>query len=195
MYFWCPIIDQAEDGTIYSVTDFILQVNAMTHRTSLSASAALAQAAAIAYCISLPSFAAFKVESFLDTVVCYSSIGLGHFPETLTDDLTKRFQFLENNWPLTQREAVEEFGGGSCYCYHSVPFTLSFFVNQPFGISSLHDVISAGGDTDSNGSMVGALLGALHGKSIFSDHLIEGALAHKQVLEVAGKFAEKFGFV
>jgi ADP-ribosylglycohydrolase len=192
----CPIIDQSDDtGAIYSVTDFILQLNAMTHKTSLSASAALAQAAAVAYCISRPAFYAFHPESFMQAVTTNSSIGRNCFPETLTDDLTERLEFLDRRWPLSQKEAIEEFGGGSCYCYHSIPFTLSFFINQPYSISSLYDLIGAGGDTDSNASMLGALLGALHGKSIFPDHLIQGALDHAKVLDVAGRFAEKFGFV
>jgi len=193
----CPIIDQAEEtGEIYSVTDFILELNAMTHKTSLSASAALAQAAAVAYCINLKDFTAFNPDSFLEAVSCYSSIGRKHFPETLgADDLTARLEELNRRWPLTTAEAIQEFGGGSCYCYHSIPFSLSFFVNQPYSITSLYDVISAGGDTDSNGSIVGALLGALHGTSIFPQKLIDGALDRVKVLDVSDRFAKKFGFI
>jgi ADP-ribosylglycohydrolase len=191
-----PIIDQSEDSNkTYFVADFILQLNSMTHRTSLSSSAALAQAAAIAYCFRLQDFTAFHVDTFFKEVISASLVGESAFPETLTDNLTERLKYLEQRWPLSQAEAIEEFGGGSCYCFHSIPFTFSFFINQPYSVTSLYDVINAGGDTDSNGSMVGALLGALHGKSIFPQRLIDGVLDRDKVLDVAGRFAEKFGFV
>ena len=108
-----------------------------------------------------------------------------------TLSLTLRFESLFENQYDAQK-LIEEFGGGSCYCYNSVPFTYGFFLQNPHSVESLYDVINAGGDTDSNGSMLGALLGALHGTSIFPQHLIDGLVEREKVLEVAQRFAEKF---
>lgn len=63
-----------------------------------------------------------------------------------------------------------------------------FFLRKPHSIEALYDVISAGGDTDTNGSMVGALLGALNGPNIFPDHLIEGLDQEKEIMLVANRF-------
>jgi ADP-ribosylglycohydrolase len=52
--------------------------------------------------------------------------------------------------------------------------------------------VSAGGDADSNGSMLAGLLGALHGASIFPDHLVDGLKNKDEVLEIADQFYEKF---
>jgi ADP-ribosylglycohydrolase len=54
--------------------------------------------------------------------------------------------------------------GTSGYVVHSVPLATFCFVR--FGddaLSSLAEAIAAGGDTDTNGAIVGALVGCLHG--------------------------------
>jgi ADP-ribosylglycohydrolase len=59
-------------------------------------------------------------------------------------------------------------------------------------VESLFDVVSAGHDADTNGSMIGALLGALHGTAIFPPHLVDGLRDRKAVIEVADQLFEKF---
>jgi ADP-ribosylglycohydrolase len=67
-----------------------------------------------------------------------------------------------------------------------------FYVHNPLSIDALFDVASAGQDADSNASMIGALLGALHGTVIFPAHLVDGLRDREAVLEVADQFQEKF---
>jgi ADP-ribosylglycohydrolase len=67
---------------------------------------------------------------------------------------------------------IEAFGGGSCFVCNSLPFSYAFFAADPFGAKTLYNVIEAGGDTDSNGAMVGGLQGALLGKEIFNAELL-----------------------
>ena len=59
----------------------------------------------------------------------------------------------------------------------------------------MYDCVSAGGDADSNGSKIGALLGALHGTSVFPQQLIDGLRERETILKVADKFFDKFARV
>jgi ADP-ribosylglycohydrolase len=70
-----------------------------------------------------------------------------------------------------------------------------FFLKNPYSIDSLYEVINAGGDADSNGSMVAALLGALNGPFIFPSHLVHGLnqIQFNEVLSVADEFTEVLG--
>ena len=175
--------------------EFIKELNLMTHRTSISFSAALAQAFGVYYCLRCQTPDDFNPELFQKSVVKASAVGKQILHETQTDDdITARFEKLFAEEYDTAR-LIEEFGGGSCYCYNSVPFTYGFFLGNPHSIESLYDVVNAGGDTDSNASMLGALLGALHGMSIFPNHLVEGLVEKNRVLDVAERFSEKLGFL
>jgi ADP-ribosylglycohydrolase len=175
------------------VYKFIIDLNLMTHRTSISASAALAHVFANYYCLTHTPKTFNEVE-FIDGLVAASELGKGLEPQTLTDDITERFKDLYNHKEWDTDKIIKEYGGGSCYCYHSVPLAYMFFIKNPYSIDTLYDCISAGGDTDSTGSMVGNLLGALHGLKFFPKELLEG-LQKKEVIEpVVNDLCEKFGF-
>ncbi|MCK9459535.1 MAG: ADP-ribosylglycohydrolase family protein [Proteobacteria bacterium] len=106
------------------------------------------------------------------------------------DDVVERLALLSKHGEYDAEKLIAEFGGGSCYCYNSIPFALMFFLNNPRSIDALYDVVSAGGDADTNGSMVGALLGALNGEEIFPKHLVDGLDGKDHILEVADLFWE-----
>jgi len=169
--------------------NFIADLCAMTHQTSLAISSGLAQAAAIKYCLQQkPS--SFNANEFLDAVINASEFGKRYFPDTFVQDLSLRLAECYNykNWPVER--CVEELKG-TCYVYNSLPFSYMFFLRNPNSIDSLYQVVSAGGDTDSNASMVGALLGALNGKDIFPSHLAEKPIFNK-LNNVAERLAERF---
>jgi ADP-ribosylglycohydrolase len=166
---------------------------AMTHRTSMAVSSGLAHALAVCRCMtSTPDN--FSAPALIDAVVRASEAGRRYFSETLADDLTGRFQSLrtvtENS---TTEEFIQSFGAGSYYVYNSLPFTYAFFVRAPTRIESLYECASAGGDTDSNASMLGGLMGALCGTSIFPKKLVDGLHNRAAVLQVADQFSERFG--
>lgn len=174
--------------------EYLRHINLMTHHTSISFSAALAQTFAVHYCLKCKQPSDFSQEDFKRWVVKASGVGKQILPETQNDDdLTARFEKLFSE-PYDRDRLIGEFGGGSCYCYNSVPFSYGFFLGNPTSIESLYDVVNAGGDTDSNGAIVGALLGALNGMSIFPNHLIEGLVEKDRILDVADRFSEKIGF-
>jgi ADP-ribosylglycohydrolase len=136
----------------------------------------------------------FDLDDFRRTVVNASRLGKKYFPETLADDITAELEKLASvdaGW--TDEKIREEFGGGGWYVYRSLPFTYAFFCRDHTSIESVYDCVSAGGDTDSNGSMLASLLGALHGTSIFPQHLIDGLDKKNEIIDVADRLSERFG--
>jgi ADP-ribosylglycohydrolase len=172
------------------IVNFIVNMTQMTHRTSLSVSAALAQTFAVSYCLQAEEFDAGV---FLDFILTMSEKGRHIFSDTLEDDLTDRLELLKDYQEYDAVKCIEDFGGGHCYVYHSLPFTYAFFMRNPHKIEALYDVVSAGGDTDTNGSMVGALLGALNGKDIFPEHLLTGLKPLQEVTSIANEFCDILG--
>jgi ADP-ribosylglycohydrolase len=74
-----------------------------------------------------------------------------------------------------------------------LPFTYAFLVRNPGNIEELYECASAGGDTDSNASMLGALQGALHGTSFFPKALVDGLDRKNEIIKLADSFSERFG--
>lgn len=171
--------------------DRLAKLATMTHFTSMAVTSGFAQALVVRHCL-LSSPDTFDVKAFIRTVVNAGSLGRSFLPHTITeDDLGERLKLLERHEEYPPERIIEELRG-SPYVFESLPFTLMFFVRSPLSIDSLFDVVSAGGDADSNASMLGALLGSLHGTSIFPDHLVAGLQDRKAVLDVADQFCEKF---
>jgi len=187
-YLW---VNKHNASVINDSIEFIANLSQMTHGTSISVSAGLAQAFAVFQCL-LCNQGKFNSLSFSKTVCMASEVGKNYLPETINDDLTERLAKVYSNIDeYNDAKIVEEFIG-SCYCYNSVPFTHAFFYKNPTSIESMYDCISAGGDTDSNGSMLGAMLGALNGEEIFPEHLVSGLKDSQFMLDLADQFCDKF---
>jgi ADP-ribosylglycohydrolase len=169
----------------------LVSVATMTHFTSMAITSGFAQAFAVFKCMQSDP-ATFDVKSFIRTIVGAGMMGRRYLFKTLsTDDIANRFALLEKYDEYPPERIIQEFNG-SCYVYDSLPFTYMFFCRNPHNIEAMYDVCSAGGDTDTNASMLGACLGALHGTDIFPEHLVEGLRDREAVMEVADKFYEKF---
>lgn len=175
-----------------SISDFVSSLNDMTHKTAVSAAAAQVHLNMMEECLNARSPQQFARQSF-EWMEIVAAREEQNYVEA-DDVLSVRLKILNNCYKsLTTEQIIEQFGAGTCYCYNSLPFSYAFLLKNPESIETLYDVISAGGDTDSNGSIVGAALGALHGKSIFPDELISGLLDRERVMDVADLFCEKFG--
>lgn len=176
----------------------------MTHKTPLAVVSGLAHMRGIYYCLTRNEF---PLGEFIDSVTededyvyayamdkeqsfVYSD---GSVKPIHKDFLSNRFQNLINYEKYDIARIVDEFGG-SCYVYNSLPFTYMFFLKNPHSIESLYDIVSNGGDTDTNGSMLGALLGSLNGMSVFPKDLIGQipAKSHKEIIDLSDRFFNKF---
>jgi ADP-ribosyl-[dinitrogen reductase] hydrolase len=108
-------------------------------------------------------------------------------------DMWEQFDKVSQSLGWDTDKIIAEFGGGSCNVGHSLPFSYAFFVNNHKTIQVLYDVIEAGGDTDTNGSIVGSMLGALHGEAIFPEHLVNGLQGKDEILALTDKFCDTLG--
>ena len=165
----------------------------MTHNARMAVQSGLCQAFAIFKCLTSDP-KDFRVESFINCVVGAALMGKDQrfrkSPDEGDDDLHARMKLLYQHEEYDDNKIVTDFRG-SCYIYDSLPFTYMFFVRNPLTVESLYDVVSAGGDTDSNGSMLAGLLGALHGASIFPRNLVDGLKEKDVVADVASRFCDK----
>lgn len=173
--------------------DFVFDLSKMTHNTELGVSSGAAHFAAMSWCLAIDDDD-FGVDGFNWCVQDAAVSAENNFDnKRYADTLSNRLVHLNKHENWTHDDIVYEWEGG-CYAYNSLPFTYMFMVKNPNSIEVLYDVVNAGGDTDSNGSMIGAMLGAAWGWQIFPPHLIDGLNEEKRerVMDLAERFYEKF---
>jgi ADP-ribosylglycohydrolase len=168
----------------------LAQLATMTHNTSMAITSGFVQAfGVLARFRSEPE--TFNVKAFIRAIKEAGRKGRRYLSETITDDLGDRLGLLASHADYTLDRIIKELRG-TPYAFESLPFTLMFFVRNPMTIDSLFDCVTAGNDTDTNCSMLDALLGALHGTSIFPPHLVDGLQDREAMLEVADRFFDAF---
>lgn len=166
----------------------VVRLAKMTHNSGMAVSSALAHIAAVYICLKESELP----KNFVDQVVMFTAAGrLFLDSKEPKDDLTKRLMLLKKHEEYTTDQIIKEFKGGP-YVFESLPFSYMFFMKNPLTIDCLYDVVSAGGDTDSNGSLVGGLLGALHGVKIFPQSLIDGLLERDRIDLTVSRFCHRF---
>jgi poly(ADP-ribose) glycohydrolase ARH3 len=182
----------AMQGLNQSYLQDLANFSAMTHRTSVAISSCFAQCFAVYYCLkSSPD--KFTKNGFINYVAKVSERGRVFCAETLQDDITDRIKLLDKVDENTSiQEIVDKFGGGSPYVYNSLPFSYAFFLRNPTSIDCMYECISAGGDTDSNASMIGALFGALNGIETLPDNLIQDLQEKSRIAKISDQFFERF---
>jgi ADP-ribosylglycohydrolase len=164
----------------------------MTHSKSDTVSTTYAMAAAYKYCLALDDPLKFNVANFVAAVVAASAKGMAYMPLTIKHNVTQKLCSLIKHQEYNVERIIADFGGGSPNACDSIPFTLMHLVKEPPSINTLYEVVSNGGDTDSNGSMIGGLLGALYGTKIFPQHLVDGLISKDNVTDIANKFIDRF---
>lgn len=89
-----------------------------------------------------------------------------------------------------------EFGGTGSQCYYvyySMPLCYAHFIRDPFSLETLFSTLNAGGDADTNASVVGGMLGALNGLSLFPEELRHGCKDYDELINLADQFCDQFG--
>lgn len=170
----------------------IIGVASITHRSSIGVASGIVHSLAVLKCFMTDPKDEFHKRLFIQTIIGGAIMGNSYYPTTLKDNIKDRFEKLTKNYTPEEIADPALFGGGSCYVYDSLPFTYAFFLRNPNSIESLYDCVNAGGDTDTNGSMIGGMLGAYHGMSIFPDHLVNELTCKDEVLAIADQFCDKF---
>ena len=163
----------------------------MTHATGMGLSSAAAMEEAVIYCLKqTPS--TFDPDGFLTAVQQTAKLAEGwvqNEPDGPADRLSERLTHLLENWRKMSPEDVSETYKGGGYVYESLPFALAFFCMGRHGPDCVYDCVGSGGDTDTNGSMVAALVGALHGEEIFSKSLLYKLIGFPDIDHLSEQFA------
>lgn len=112
------------------------------------------------------------------------------------DDVETILQSLQCVESLSFQEIAEQYKG-TCYVYDSMPYTYAHWLKNHATVDVMYDSINWGGernDGDSNASMLGAMLGALHGVEIFEKekHLITGLKVYDEIMELSNDFCDCF---
>ena len=191
----------------------VKQLARMTHSTFIGEGTGAAQAFAVQTCANQTPDA-FRPNAMIRVMFigigqqCFSHPDLALFMQRLRwlagtpptpppeqDDLigTWRLDWRDDYGAMTDDQILEHCGSGGFLAHESLPFSYAYFLRNPHSIDALYDVITAGGDADTNGSMVGSLLGALHGRSIFPKHLVDGLVNRDALMERAEAFCDVIG--
>jgi len=124
----------------------------------------------------------------LITTTEWAESQLGGDDESVSTRLHQLAGHLDE-FPLDLRDLC---GGASVRADEAWPFAMAMFARAPHLIeNTLLSAINVGGDADTTGSMLGALLGALHGWAAFPDEWRDGLEAHEDLEAQAESFAQK----
>lgn len=110
--------------------------------------------------------------------------------ERLVDRLTDLLYERRYNEDLATLAA--RYGAQPFYVYDSMPLAYSCFLKDHDSFQAVINAIRVGGDTDTNASIVGALLGAKNGIAVFPPELIDGLKEKRKIFDVAERFCETF---
>jgi ADP-ribosylglycohydrolase len=193
----------AAPETDHFIHEQVAELALMTHQTDMAVLSGFIQMHALSFCLNcVDEESPFSAERLLQYVLRYGNAvqamlrerkyQLTHLPEDFLGRFAALMCLHDELKQMTPDRLAECYGGADCYVYNSLPFTMAMFLRDPVSIETLYDTINAGGDTDTNGSMVGALLGALNGTKIFPAHLIDGLWQKDKILQVANDFCDRF---
>lgn len=183
-----------------NIWENIIDFTYMTHRTGMAGASSMAHINVLRYCIN-SNYLNFSGRTFLELALQGSLLGqdnkldkqygiqdnLSERLEELLFDFGNHFGFKET----TDKKIIKDYIGTS-YVFNSLPFSYKFFLRNPHSIGTLYDVINAGGDTDTNGSIVGGMLGALNGMEIFPQNLIDELREKNKIDDLTERFCKTF---
>lgn len=141
-----------------------------------------------AYCGALAIL--FAIRYFLDSVVPDQASFFSYITEHLPDSNTRDNLVKISKSPHLSISEVASEVGSSGYVAESVPlavFAASKIIEQSFA-SILEDIIVAGGDTDTNCSMAGQIMGTYLGKERLPKELVRPLMDLAEYQEIAAIF-------
>jgi len=165
----------------------IRPVLSVTHRHPAALAAGWGQAVAVRRLLQLKTIEDFDRDSLWAGLVD----DLTWAEDQLGEDhrVSERLRSLEDiidSFPLDLRDACEGVGVRADEAW---PFAVAMLARRPHLLeNTLLSGINVGGDADTTGAMMGAMLGALHGWTAFPDEWHEGLEDRAQLEEEARAF-------
>jgi ADP-ribosylglycohydrolase len=172
------------------LTDAI-SLGLMTHGDPRASFAAVAVGAAVGGCLDAdrsavrlrPEAFAEGISRLINMYVEIAESRHRHFrpnPDCLSDRLKTAWALRGDLNELRRRI------GTKCFSLESVPFSLAVFLRRHSDFEeAVLETVNAGGDTDSNAGIVGALCGALCGESRIPQRLVAGLRGYANVSDCA----------
>lgn len=124
-----------------------------------------------------------------ESAVYYSLARLNVNDPPLAYHMYKLQDVFDNKIPWAN--VKPEFGFGNSVAHNSLPFTYAHFAKNPT-LAGMFEVINAGGDTDTNGSIFASMLGAWKGMSVWPNELLDIPIM-LELLNLADEFCDCFG--
>ncbi len=201
------------DGTpvkkMKTLLEPVLQLACMTHATAAGISAGLAQALAIRHCFytGFSLFDMYGAYRSLSEEMLFGLFSGYEFSDerglpaadwdslviSTDHDFIRRTILFFSPRDISCETIARIFRANGFHVADSLPTVLAFFLRNPYSIETLYDVVYWSGDADSNGAMVGALLGALNGTRIFPQHLIDGLFQRERIVDTANRLCDVLG--
>jgi ADP-ribosylglycohydrolase len=182
----------ATETTRDDALPMIQSVLAVTHRHPAALAAGVGQAFAVRTALDL-SVEAFDPDDFWGALIAtteWAESQIGGSDESVSTRLHQLAGHLDE-FPLDLRDLC---GGAGVRADEAWPFAMAMFARAPHLIeNTLLSAINVGGDADTTGAMLGALLGALHGWSAFPDEWHDGLEARDDLEAEADAFAQRLG--
>lgn len=180
----------------------IIEFSCMTHYTKKSAYAALIHTNVLKNCLATKNYYDIydnffePLDKLLKNILSLKVYSLDHLKDFKEDEDSyfKLIKSLEKAKKMSFEDIALKYKG-SCYVYESLGYTYAHWVKNHKTIDVLYDSINYGidrNDCDSNASMLGAMLGALHGVKIFPNHLISGLNDYERIMNLTNDFCDKF---
>jgi len=177
---------EAEVSIVEKLPDFTF----MTHRSGAALSSCSAHVIGLQYLLQ-NSGKEFDAYDFHNRVVVVADSARIYRYEP---DQEQLIEALSELWPENNQFPDELLEGKESFAVKvTMPQAYSYFLRDRNSIDALYRVIESGGDTDSTGSVVASMLGALHGPSIFPQHLVDGLQGREEILAVANEFCDCLG--
>lgn len=181
---WWSVADVDRDAAFPAITN-ILRV---THAHPASLAAGWGQAAATRYCTTHPldTFDRTNFWAHLVDTTAWAEQKLGD--DTRVSDRLKRLSDQLREFPLDIRD---ECNGAGIAADEAWPFAVAMVARAPTLLeNTLLSGINVGGDADTTGAMMGALLGTLHGWDAFPTEWKKGLEAADDLSRQGRMFAK-----
>jgi ADP-ribosylglycohydrolase len=106
------------------------------------------------------------------------------------DRVSKALSDLHGKFDPDPRVVAERCSGATSYVCYSVPFVAAMLLSTPWEFEEgVLGAVNAGGDTDSNGAMVGAVLGAAFGARKLPKRFVEKVEEGEMIRDIAERLA------
>ena len=183
---WWAATDADRDAAFAAIRPVL----AVTHRHPAALAAGWGQAAAVRHLLRLDDVDAFDRPAFWQTLIDATAWA----EDRLGDDarVSDRLRALEgriDSFPLDLRDLCDGVGVRADEAW---PFACAMVARRPHLLeNTLLSGINVGGDADTTGAMMGAMLGALHGWAAFPDEWKAGLEAADRLRREADALIER----